>query len=482
MARVRQTAPDAFDQLVELAESEAGIPAGKYPDNDAGRAAQFCERWHHDVRYVPERGFWLTWEQRWTRDINGGLNRRAMKLADEQIRAAAARPAVTQDDIRAKARAVLDARQWGNRRVMAPMLELAASMPKVQCRVADLDADPFLLGTPNAVIDLRTGEAESHRRHQMVTMVTRAIYSPSAVAERWLQFIEEVFPDPELRRWVWKAVGYSATGDMGEEVFFVLHNTGRNGKSKFVNALAYVLGDYARTAGTCLAVADDRGGDAKREKADIVGVRFLRAPEAEARQKLNVRLIKDITGGDPLSAEAKYEAPFNFLPACKLWWAVNEKPKIHEVGPAIWERIRLIPFERYFAPHERDTKLEEKLRGESSGILNWIIEGARLWKKEGLADVPAKVRAAVDEYRSEEDSLADFIDSHVVAAGGALLGHAEVFKRYLDWAAESGITKSKMSTVGLRDMLVARGWVRSTSRLGASRIVWEGVALKPVTK
>ena len=480
---LRTARTDAFDKQVGEIEADyektGKLPPGDFPDNDAGRAAQFCERWKDEVRYVPERGIWLTWEDRWVQDINGGLDRRAMRLADEQISAAAARPALTQDDLRAKDRAVRTAAKWGNNNVIVPMLKLAAALPVIQCRQSSLDADPFLLGTPNAVIDLRTGIADYHRRDQLVTKVTGAEYDLHAKSPRWDKFLVEVFPDEEVRRYVWKAAGYSATGDMSEEVFFVLHNTGRNGKSKYVNTLAYVLGDYARTAGSGLVVVDDRGGDAKREKADIVGVRFLRAPEAEGRQKLNVRLIKDITGGDPLSAEAKYESAFNFNPVCKLWWAVNEKPTIHEVGPAIWERIRLIPFERYFEPHERDLKLEAKLRAEASGILNWLIEGARLWKEEGLADVPAKVRAAVDEYRAEEDTLADFIEAHIEAAHGAVLHHSYVFKRYQDWATESGITKSKLSSGGLRNMLAARGWERSATRSGTSRTNWLGVALKP---
>jgi len=284
-----------------------------------------------------------------------------------------------------------------------------------------------------------------------------------------------VFPDEELRRWIWKAAGYSITGDMGEEVFFVPHNSGRNGKSKFVNAISWTLGDYADTAGTALVACDDRGNDAKREKAAIRGVRFLRAPEAEGRQRLNVRLIKDITGGDPISAEAKFEHPFTFHPVCKLWWPVNERPTVHEIGPAIWERIRLIPFERYFEPHERDPDLEAKLRAEAPGILNWLVAGCLLWQKEGLRDVPEKVLSAVDEYRRDEDTLADFIDECTAPDPGAETPHMELFKRYETWAADEAGIKYRLTRKGLAKHLRAKGW--KDTRTATSKTTWQGVRI-----
>lgn len=465
-----QTEGQTRDKLAEPA-AEPVI----YHDNDAGRASRFCDRWQGEVLYVPERGVWFTWEDRWQRDHAGGLKRRAIALADEILAAVAAEPATSKEQLKAKGDAMRAAQRWGNEATIRPMLSLAEAAPAVQCSMDELDADPWKLGTPNAVIDLRTGEYFDHRPEDRVTVFTRAEFDPEATAPRWLQFIEEIFPDAELRRWIWKAAGYSITGDMGEEVFFVPHNTGRNGKSKFVNAISWTLGDYASTAGTALVACDDRGGDAKREKAAIVGVRFLRAPEAEGRQKLNVRLIKDITGGDPLNAAAIYEKPFDFHPVCKLWWPVNERPTVHEIGVAIWERIRLIPFERYFEPHERDPELEAKLRAEASGILNWLIQGCLLWQREGLRDVPAKVRAAVDEYRRDEDTLADFIEENTEADLGASTPHAELFKRYESWADDEAGIKFKLSRKGLAKQLRAKGWRDIRTR--DSFATWQGVAL-----
>lgn len=451
--------------------------ASDYHDNDAGRAARFCDRWQGEILYIPERKAWLTWEGRWKYDNNGGIKRRAIQMANEIISEVAAMAANTKEEVAQKIAMMKRANVWGDNRTICAMLSLAGAREEIQCSVHKLDADPLLLGTPNAIIDLRTGEAFSHTPEKIVTKITRAEYDPNATAPRWLQFLEEVFPDAELHRWVWKAVGYSITGDMGEEVFFVPHNSGRNGKSKFINAISWTLGDYAGTAGTAIVAADGRGGDGKVEKAALVGLRFLRAPEADDRQKMNIRLIKDITGGDPLNARGLYEMPFTFNPTCKLWWPVNDRPSVHEVGPAIWERLYLIPFERYFEPHERDEQLEGKLRAEMSGVLNWLIQGCLLWQREGLKkDVPAKVRAAVNEYRRDEDALADFLEEHTVSDMHAMTPHADLFKRYETWAEDAGI-KFKRTRKQLAKDLRARGW--RDMRTGSAKVVWQGVQLLP---
>jgi putative DNA primase/helicase len=447
-----------------------------FPNNDAGRSQRFCERWREEIRYIPEKSSWLTWEGRWVKDINGGLKRRAMRLSDEMLTVAMAKTDHTEEEASKKNAAKTSAIQLGNEKQIRPMLNLAEAEIMVQARVSDLDANKYLLGTPNAIVDLTTGEARPHWPGAMVTRCTRAEYNPLAQAPRWQQFLEEVFPDAELRRWVWKAVGYSITGSMEEEVFFVCYQSGRNGKSKFINGVTYALGEYADTAGTALVVANDRGEDPKREKAELPDIRFLRAPELEddnKRYRLNTRIIKDITGGDPISGEAKYQHPVTFSPCCKLWWPCNGKPSISEVGEAIWSRVRLIPFERYFAPEERDTKLEEKLQAEAEGILAWCVQGALLWRQEGLKDTPAKVLDAVEEYRKEEDKLAPFIEEMIEHPADTDETKNDVYEAYSRWADNSGIRYS-LTKIVLGKQLMGRGWVDGNSSKGR---VWRSVRI-----
>ena len=442
-------------------------------ENDAGRAAIFCHRFMDEIRYVPERDYWLCWEGRWIRDADHGLQRRAIKLANEQMVRVAVNSSNNNSELEQQFKALKKSLLWGNKRIIQPMLELAKAHSEIQVSVNKLDADPYLLGARNAVIDLRTGIAREHAPSDLVTKFCNADFDETAIAPRWIQFLEEVFPDPEVRHFAWKAAGYSISGDMGEEVFFFLYNSGRNGKSKFIGAIYEVLGNYAETGGQNLFITNAQGSDPKNEKAKIVGSRFLRGPETEGKQKLNMRVIKDITGGDSLDAEAKYEHPFTFKPVCKLWIVGNHKPVITDTGAAIWDRVRLIPFERYFEPHERDPDLEQKLRAETSGILNWLIQGCLLWQKEGL-NAPEKLKNAVAEYRREEDTLADFIEQSTEKDAFSELPQPQLFKVYEDWVAENGIRYPHTSP-SLAKALRDRGW--ESKRSNKERNLWQGVRI-----
>jgi putative DNA primase/helicase len=169
-----------------------------------------------------------------------------------------------------------------------------------------------------------------------------------------------------------------------------------------------------------------------------------------------------------------YENKFTFKPECKLWIAGNHKPRIHGTDSGIWGRVRLIPFTRSFAPEEREPGLDQKLQAERSGILNWLIAGCLLWRKEGL-NPPPGIKAAVADYRSEEDKLADFIKECVSVnePHGSLL-HSELFASYQSWAARAGVRFTSTSK-GLSKDLRERAWLGDDK---SGQLKWHGVLLR----
>ena len=205
-----------FSALVVLPDPDSAPDSdAEYSDNDAGHAERFCARWQEEIAYVPERDLWLTWEGRWKRDGNGGLVRRAIELSREMLLAAASTPCQSEEDIKRRNAAIKSAMRWGNKAVIAPMLDLSKAFLSIQIPVAKLDSDPFLVGAENAVIDLRTGESRPYSRDDYITQTLGTHFDPQATCPRWLRFMEEVFPDEEVRRYVWKAAGYSLTGEIG---------------------------------------------------------------------------------------------------------------------------------------------------------------------------------------------------------------------------------------------------------------------------
>ena len=207
--------------------------------------------------------------------------------------------------------------------------------------------------------------------------------------------------------YVQTAVGYSLTGLTSEQCFFVLHGLGDNGKTKLMETIKALMGDYATQTPTETFLVKGRGGQIPNDIAALRGARLVTSVEVDAGRHLSEALIKQVTGEDEVTARFLYKELFTFKPQFKLWLATNHKPVIRGSEHAIWRRIRLIPFTVKIPEAEQDKTLGNKLLSELPGILNWALEGCRLWQAEGLT-APAAVQAATQEYREEMDVLGDF--------------------------------------------------------------------------
>jgi putative DNA primase/helicase len=373
-----------------------------------------------------------------------------------------------------RAAAVKEALACGDRRNIADFIHLARVNPAVLLSVDKLDADPFVVGAGNCVIDLRTGAARPYTREDFITRTLACDMDPAATCPRWEQFMDEVFPDPDVRHFVHKAVGYSLTGDMAEHVFFFPYGVGRNGKSVFVRTLERsVFGGLSVRAGRGITAAPPNGKYPEGEVAELAGARMILTSETEQGQKLNENVLKDLTGGDTMRGRHLYESGFGFEPVGKLWIVGNHKPTIRGTDDGIWRRVRLIPFTQKFEGDAADRQLPEKLAAEASGILNWCVRGCLLWQKEGL-EMPTVIRAAVDEYKRDEDRLADFLEDCVSESCGGTLDHADLFKAYQRHCEDNG-NRHPLTSRSLAKELQEREWRRTRSK--SSKCVWLGYAL-----
>ncbi len=444
-----------------------------FTPNDVGRADRFVSRNSADIRFVPERKIWLSWEgSRWQIDRDGALERRAVKLGRDLLAEAARVPGVDDAATKQRAAACIEALACGDRRNISDFLALAKVDRRILLPVAHFDDDPWLVGAKNAVVELKTGTVREYSRNDYITRALGCDVDPQSNCPRWLSFIEEVFPDPALRHYVHKAVGYTLTGDTREQCFFFCYGTGRNGKSKFMEALEHVFGELATRAGKGIVATNHRGDYPLRELADVCGARFILASETEEGERLNESVIKDLTGSDSLRAEHKYERAFSFRAVGKLWICGNHRPTIRGTDGGIWRRVRLISFTEKFEGNRDDRNLSEKLRAEASGILNWMVRGCLLWRRE--LEPPSAVVAAVADYRAEEDTLADFLDACTTETPDGCIRHAALFDAYRQWAESNGHRYPLTSRV-LAKRLRERQWADGTNGQGAR--IWRGVTL-----
>ncbi len=417
---------------VVLPSSAAAVVRFDLPLTEVGLAERLIARHGADLRYSHARAKWLVWQgTRWAWDEFGVVERRLK----ETIRAIyAAVPHLPEGERERFAKYAIKSE---SDKVIRAAINRARVEDGVSIALDSLDADPWLLNTQTATVDLRNGEARPHRREDLLTMQTATPFEAGARAERFGRFLEEVFPqDPILREFIMRALGYSLTGSTREEKFLILHGRGRNGKGTLIGTFQAGMGDYAAAAdfSTFTRRADD--GQAREDLAALRGKRLVVANEGREGGRLNETVIKTMTGGDRIRARHLYENSAEYQPAFKLWLASNFKPEIDGGDPAIWARVLLVPFDVSFAGNE-DTGLKAALQSEGAGVLNWAIEGALRWQEDGL-NPPTVVSMAVADYRAESDVVNRFLEECTDRLENARVPVRKLYGRYVDWARGTG--------------------------------------------
>ncbi len=316
-----------------------------------------------------------------------------------------------------------------------------------------LDTDPWLWNVTNGTIDLRTRKFRPHRREDRITKLCPVAYDPAADCPVWLRVLNDITAgDAALQHYLRKAVGFSLTGDVRDHVVFFLYGTGENGKSTFVNAIQAMMGvDYAMKAPPELLLVK-KNDTHPTERADLAGKRFVACMEAGEGKKLAEAIVKELTGADRLRARHMREDFFEFDPTHKIWLAANHKPTISGTDWGIWRRIKLIPFTVTIPPEKRDEALQEKLRAELAGILNWALLGCMEWQAKGLRE-PQAVVAATGQYRRQQDVLAGFLEECCVVASDVRARAGDLLAAYRKWSGDD-----QMSQRRLGETLTERGF------------------------
>ncbi len=404
---------------------------------EASHAQRFAEACGHlELKHDHRRGVWLIYEEhRWRPDRDGRVYRlaldfvrarqaEALGLADRKVK-----ESVLKFTLAAESKAALD-RLVGLAKNMHPMTDAGDGW----------DADPWLAGAPNGVVDWRTGTLLAGDPVHRITKSLGVTFEADAEAPRWCTFIEEVCDgNPELIGFLHRFLGYASTGITLEQVLLLLWGAGANGKGVLMHLLAYVLGDYFANMSFSTIESKQRAA-IPNDLAALEGRRLVTASET-GEVRLNEPRIKALTGCDPVTGRYLYSEPFTFTPVAKFILATNTKPVVADNSHGFWRRLKLVPFTRTFEGSARDGHLEDYLKAhEGPGILNWLIAGCLAWQRDGLGE-PAVVRDATDEYRADSDPLADFIAECCESAVTAVTRGSELFEAYGKWADKQRLSK-----------------------------------------
>ncbi len=347
------------------------------------------------------------------------------------------------------------------------MLRLAGAMLPVAVSVDKLDADPYLLNATNGTLDLRTGELRQHDPADLLSKVAGCAYDPNALSVVFDTFLTEVLPDPAVRAFLARVFGHALLGQVVEHVLPIFTGTGLNGKTTLVDTAAGVFGDYAIATEPDLLV--DRGAVHTTGQADLLGVRLAVCSETDEGRRLAAATVKRLTGGDKMRARRMRQDNIEFAPSHTVVMVTNHKPVVAGDDPALWRRLRIVPFQ--IVVSQPNPRLKEQLALELPAVLAWIVEGYRDWQHEGLSE-PHAVTTATDAYRTSSDVLGRFLDECCLQSQFATVRARELFGAWSAWCHQNG--EDGGTEKGFAEAMALRGFSK-TKNGGIMR--YRGVSL-----
>ena len=408
----------------------------KFDTNDKGYGQLFAEIFKNKHRYNPSRKDFMLYDgKRWIDDLDGLYARVSAKLLSDAL----IQYAVGVDTDGKYLKAVTSLCNIRNRNNM-----LQDSRDIYFFTNEDLDKGDYILNVQNGTLDLSGYEPMfiDHTPDMLLSKICNVEYDPAAKCTVWEKFLEDTMQGNDGKiQYLQKIAGLSLTGNTEQETCFILYGPStRNGKSTFVETLIYLLGDYAVSMKPeSLAVKQNL--DSRQASGDIArlaGCRFVNASEPPKRMLFDTALLKSLLGRDSITARHLHQREFTFIPKFKLVINTNYLPTITDDTIFSSGRLNVITFDRHFTPEEQDKNLKEKLRNktELSGILNWCIQGLKMYKAQGL-EAPEAVKRATELYRSDSDKIGNFINECLIKTGRNSKAK-DIYEVYANWCNENG--------------------------------------------
>jgi putative DNA primase/helicase len=400
--------------------------SAKFPCTDRGNAERMVAAHGPIIRHCHPWSKWLVYSgARWRVDDTASVDSLA-KLSVRQILVDAAQS----DDASDRLSAVKWWHKSESRSRIEGMIALATSEDGVPILPDELDRDPWLFNVRNGTLDLRSGRLGPHRREDMITALAPIDFDEEATCPLWLQTIGRIFGDDDgLIRFWQQLCGICLTGIVTEQILPIAYGSGANGKSTVLGAMMEILGpDYAISAPPGLLTIR-HGESHPTERAALFGKRLVVDMESAEGARLNEAWVKQLTGGDRITARRMREDFWEFPPTHKIIMVTNHKPEVCESKGAIWRRIKLVPFTVVIPDEEQERDLPQRLRAEYPGILAWCVRGCLDWQENSLS-IPADVQEATQEYRQGQDILGAFLADECVQIAGARVKASALYACY----------------------------------------------------
>lgn len=415
-----------------------------YRWDEIAMADLFAKCYADNIVYCPEAKQWYSYDGTvWERDTGGIVASENLKEFTRLMQLYCNE--IPEDDGSEKEYRKFVSK-LGDRRVRDRILKDAQGEARVS--ISKFDANPYYINCLNGTYDLRAGQFHTHRPEDYLTMKTDCMFPVETMvfdSSRWEQFIDEITcGDADVAGYLQRSLGYSLVGMANEECMFIAYGkTTRNGKGTLLNTIHTILGDYAKTIGVDF-ICQGRGGRSYSQANPMVcalkGARFLTMSESDDAGRLDEAVIKNYTGGDPISTRQLYGEAFSFTPQFKMWLSCNTLPIVNDSSLFSSDRVKVIEFNRHFGEDERDVKLKEKFLEPSArtGVFKWLLDGYEAYKEMGLKE-PESVKNSVRTYEQKSDRVGLFVDEMCVIDKDSKVSRSELYSAYKSWCRTNGV-------------------------------------------
>ncbi len=450
-----------------------------YRITDAGNAETLVEVYGKDFRYCEPLGGWLVWTGlRW--EVDNAAIWEVAKNIGKTLQREAGETNDRDDAEKLWSHARYSLGEPGLKR----MISLASKDARVRVKPNIFDVNPYLLNLYNGTMDIRTRVLSAHNREDLITKLAPVAFDPEAKAPNWYKFIGQVLPDGGTREYVQKINGRALSGDTQRREFFIHQGLGSNGKNTMYDVLLTLYGDYGQALNIEVLMEKRKGSEASPDLVNLKGKRFVVSSESDEGHRLKSGLIKRLTGDEFITARGLYKDPITFARTFTMFLHVNHKPDVGDTGYAMWNRVRLVPWEVQIPDNQKDTGLTEKLKCELAGILNWLLDGYERYAIEGL-EPPGKVKGATNQYRDEQNKLKRFIEERcTVTDQENLYGNddlwvtkEDLYEAYRSWCEKEGVFPEQKRKFG--EHMVELGYEPNASKRvsGRKAKIWKAIAL-----
>lgn len=432
---------DVSDKGCTLIDRLIGLKAAeRFATNDKGSAELFATVFKNVSRYNPTQKDWMYYNGiKWVPDVEGMRSKRnAKNLADALLTYAVS---VAGLDEKQRQDYLKYAARMMNYRDRNTVVNDAKDLNFFENE--ELDKEDYLFNCQNCVLDL-SGDRPVVLRHDadlLLSKVSGVNYNPAATCDLWKKTISEITEgNADKIKYLQKVFGLCLTGyTEEEELYFFYGKTTRNGKSTICETVLSILADYGATISPeTLAIKQNKDSrTASPDIAKLAGARLVIASEPPKKMIFDTSLVKTLTGRDRVTARFLHQNEFTFTPKFKLILNTNFLPVVTDGTIFKSGRMKVVSFDKHFGEDEQNKRLKDELRKEADGILNWMIEGLYLYRKEGLKP-PAAVQQSTEEYESDSDKIGRFI-SECLMKSDKNVSAKTVYETYSKWCTDSGL-------------------------------------------